>query len=64
MNAGIWAGIAYGSIHHGLGKMADEGLLEIADIHGQGAAHVHPGGDDDRGVRVAVLRVRADRRPA
>ncbi|WP_188190727.1 PadR family transcriptional regulator [Nonomuraea sp. SYSU D8015] len=31
MNADVWATIAYGSIYHGLGKMADEGLLEIVE---------------------------------
>lgn len=31
MSADVWASIAYGSIYHGLGKMADEGLLEIVE---------------------------------
>lgn len=26
-----WANVAFGSIYHGLGKMADEGLLEIVE---------------------------------
>ncbi|MCK2221599.1 PadR family transcriptional regulator [Actinomadura sp. ATCC 31491] len=31
MRADLWASVAYGSIYHGLGKMADEGLLEVAE---------------------------------
>ncbi|TMR23095.1 PadR family transcriptional regulator [Nonomuraea turkmeniaca] len=31
MSADVWASVAYGSIYHGLGKMADEGLLEIVE---------------------------------
>jgi DNA-binding PadR family transcriptional regulator len=30
-NASDWANIAYGSIYHALGKMADEGLVEEAE---------------------------------
>ncbi|MEV4107395.1 PadR family transcriptional regulator [Nonomuraea sp. NPDC049695] len=31
LNTERWANIAFGSIYHGLGKMADEGLLEIVE---------------------------------
>ncbi|WP_061296937.1 PadR family transcriptional regulator [Herbidospora cretacea] len=29
--AGYWANVAYGSIYHGLAKMADEGLLAVVE---------------------------------
>ncbi|MFC7644521.1 PadR family transcriptional regulator [Streptosporangium lutulentum] len=35
-----WANVAYGSIYHGLGKMADEGLLERVE-EGKGGKTVY-----------------------
>jgi DNA-binding PadR family transcriptional regulator len=35
-----WANVAYGSIYHGLGKMADEGLLE-REVEGKGGKTVY-----------------------
>jgi DNA-binding PadR family transcriptional regulator len=40
MGADNWANVAFGSIYHGLGKMADEGLLEIVEA-GKGGKVVY-----------------------
>ncbi|MEV0582364.1 PadR family transcriptional regulator [Nonomuraea sp. NPDC050310] len=40
MGADSWANVAYGSIYHGLGKMADEGLLDIVES-GRGGKTVY-----------------------
>ncbi|WP_062344089.1 PadR family transcriptional regulator [Herbidospora yilanensis] len=38
--AAYWANVAYGSIYHGLAKMADEGLLTVVE-HGRGGKTVY-----------------------
>ncbi|MFI6480095.1 PadR family transcriptional regulator [Nonomuraea sp. NPDC050663] len=38
--ADSWANVAFGSIYHGLAKMADEGLLEIVEV-GKGGKTVY-----------------------
>ncbi|WP_219470860.1 PadR family transcriptional regulator [Nonomuraea rhizosphaerae] len=38
--AEAWANVAFGSIYHGLGKMADEGLLEVVES-GKGGKTVY-----------------------
>ncbi|SEM17612.1 PadR family transcriptional regulator [Nonomuraea pusilla] len=40
MGADGWASVAFGSIYHGLGKMADEGLLEVVES-GRGGKTVY-----------------------
>ncbi|HUR07253.1 MAG TPA: PadR family transcriptional regulator [Nonomuraea sp.] len=40
MGAEHWANVAFGSIYHGLGKMADEGLLEVVES-GKGGKTVY-----------------------
>ncbi|MGW4476197.1 PadR family transcriptional regulator [Nonomuraea sp. NPDC004354] len=40
MGADQWANVAFGSIYHGLGKMADEGLLDIVES-GKGGKTVY-----------------------
>ncbi|WP_433511505.1 PadR family transcriptional regulator [Nonomuraea sp. CA-143628] len=40
MGAEHWANVAFGSIYHGLGKMADEGLLEVIES-GKGGKTVY-----------------------
>ncbi|MCC5575044.1 PadR family transcriptional regulator [Microtetraspora sp. AC03309] len=42
-----WANVAFGSIYHGLAKMADEGLLTIVD-KGRGGKTVYEITDDGR----------------
>ncbi|NRQ36334.1 PadR family transcriptional regulator [Nonomuraea sp. NN258] len=42
-----WANVAFGSIYHGLGKMADEGLLEVVES-GKGGSTVYAVTDDGR----------------
>ncbi|WP_343955341.1 PadR family transcriptional regulator [Nonomuraea longicatena] len=42
-----WANVAFGSIYHGLSKMADEGLLEIVES-GKGGKTVYALTDDGR----------------
>ncbi|WP_285772886.1 PadR family transcriptional regulator [Microtetraspora sp. NBRC 13810] len=45
--ADSWASVAYGSIYHGLAKMADEGLLEVVE-GGRGGKTVYAITDDGR----------------
>ncbi|MFC5817398.1 PadR family transcriptional regulator [Nonomuraea harbinensis] len=45
--ADSWASVKFGSIYHGLGKMADEGLLEVVES-GKGGATVYAMTDDGR----------------
>nr|WP_062336032.1 PadR family transcriptional regulator [Herbidospora sakaeratensis] len=45
--AGYWANVAYGSIYHGLAKMAGEGLLAVVE-HGPGGKTVYEVTDDGR----------------
>ncbi|TLF84844.1 PadR family transcriptional regulator [Nonomuraea sp. KC401] len=40
MNVDRWANVAFGSIYHGLAKMADEGLLEVVEA-GKGGKGVY-----------------------
>ncbi|GGS94683.1 PadR family transcriptional regulator [Nonomuraea spiralis] len=40
MGADTWANVAFGSIYHGLGKMADEGLLTVVEA-GKGGKVVY-----------------------
>ncbi|WP_193318174.1 PadR family transcriptional regulator [Nonomuraea phyllanthi] len=40
MGADQWANVAFGSIYHGLGKMADEGLVEVVEA-GRGGKVVY-----------------------
>ncbi|MCA2221345.1 PadR family transcriptional regulator [Nonomuraea aurantiaca] len=40
MGAEHWANVAFGSIYHGLGKMAEEGLLEVVES-GKGGKTVY-----------------------
>ncbi|MEV3977208.1 PadR family transcriptional regulator [Nonomuraea sp. NPDC049758] len=40
MGADTWANVAFGSIYHGLGKMADEGLLAVVEA-GKGGKVVY-----------------------
>ncbi|MFI6298830.1 PadR family transcriptional regulator [Nonomuraea sp. NPDC050790] len=47
MGADIWANVAYGSIYHGLSKMADEGLLDVVES-GKGGKTVYALSDDGR----------------
>ncbi|MFC4114710.1 PadR family transcriptional regulator [Nonomuraea zeae] len=47
MGADNWANVAFGSIYHGLGKMADEGLLEIVEA-GKGGKVVYALTEDGR----------------
>ncbi|GIH27238.1 PadR family transcriptional regulator [Acrocarpospora phusangensis] len=45
--ASTWANVAFGSIYHGLAKMADEGLLTVAE-QGRGGKTVYELTDDGR----------------
>jgi DNA-binding PadR family transcriptional regulator len=45
--AQYWANVAYGSIYHGLAKMADEGLLEVVE-KGKGGQTAYAVTDDGR----------------
>ncbi|MGN9782271.1 PadR family transcriptional regulator [Nonomuraea sp. ZG12] len=45
--ADSWANVKFGSIYHGLGKMADEGLLEVVET-GKGGSTVYALTDDGR----------------
>ncbi|WP_062439211.1 PadR family transcriptional regulator [Herbidospora daliensis] len=45
--AGYWANVAYGSIYHGLAKMAGEGLLAVVE-QGQGGKTVYEVTDEGR----------------
>ncbi|MFI6901072.1 PadR family transcriptional regulator [Nonomuraea sp. NPDC050394] len=47
MGADFWANVAYGSIYHGLSKMADEGLLDVVES-GKGGKTVYALSDDGR----------------
>lgn len=47
MGADFWANVAYGSIYHGLTKMADEGLLDIVE-GGKAGKTVYQLTDDGR----------------
>lgn len=47
MGADYWANVAYGSIYHGLTKMADEGLLGIVES-GKGGKTVYELTEDGR----------------
>lgn len=47
MGADFWANVAYGSIYHGLNKMADEGLLTIVES-GKAGKTVYELTDDGR----------------
>lgn len=42
-----WANVKFGSIYHGLGKMADEGLLEVVET-GKGGSTVYALTDEGR----------------
>ncbi|MGI5269661.1 helix-turn-helix transcriptional regulator [Nonomuraea sp. CA-218870] len=45
--ADSWTSVKFGSIYHGLGKMADEGLLEVVE-KGKGGATVYALTDEGR----------------
>ncbi|MDA0637076.1 PadR family transcriptional regulator [Nonomuraea sp. MCN248] len=45
--ADSWASVKFGSIYHGLGKMAEEGLLEVVE-KGKGGATVYAMTDEGR----------------
>ncbi|MEU4548204.1 PadR family transcriptional regulator [Nonomuraea dietziae] len=47
MGADNWANVAFGSIYHGLGKMADEGLLDVVES-GKGGKTVYAINDTGR----------------
>ncbi|MFI6500918.1 PadR family transcriptional regulator [Nonomuraea typhae] len=47
MGADTWANVAYGSIYHGLSKMADEGLLDVVES-GKGGKVVYALNDNGR----------------
>ncbi|WP_336208291.1 PadR family transcriptional regulator [Nonomuraea sp. LPB2021202275-12-8] len=45
--ADSWANVKFGSIYHGLGKMAEEGLMEVVET-GKGGSTVYALTDDGR----------------
>ncbi|TDD41015.1 PadR family transcriptional regulator [Nonomuraea terrae] len=47
MGADQWANVAFGSIYHGLGKMADEGLVDVVEA-GKGGKVVYAINDTGR----------------